>query len=1305
MFKRFWSVLAPITLVVAIAVLTVGPNNVTTLFEIDTARAGDITSPTWTLSDTTASATNVTYTHTFTTETAIPINTGGAEIWLSVQPGMEPPQFTSSTLASGSTEGFAGQEINFWSEGKGGMSISIHNKGTTAIPAGEITLKFSGVTNPSRGGALRTNTYTKDSFTPLDGRQGPDSNGVIAIGTQNVQGTVTEASTSAPVANFPLEIHGENGFWQATTATNGTYGFYGVPAGNYMLEMSYAMDPNSSNASSISQYLRFEQIQVTVPASGTVTQNISLQKSSKVITGVVKYSDTGAVVANANVNAFSNGPGGFASSPTNSSGEFTLRVGGGNYYINVMPNFFGGPGGPGNQSQTGNDFFPRAPRQVSFVQAASVAETIAMGDVLVDRADATVTGKLEKPNGSGVNMGGMGAMNFRTHTMIPIMVQQDGNFSFKAKSGTGTWELNYFDPGASVAMPPDTQFKIDPGANNLGTIKMVALDKTITVNAKRIDGGKNEGIANMPVMTFQIKRPGPPFMSFTDSTGTAQIKVPAGFEGRVMGIPGGKGGPGKREGGEGDGEEFGWLQMFNIAAAYAQEGPGGGSAGGFDQETSRLFPVTAPQRAKAGDTVTLNFDLADKSVTVRTVDKNNNAVSEGAFVNARPLGSGFTGKGGGFGGSTSGGSGTIYTTKGDFTFNTFFPPDSNYMGIAKTVTVGDNGATADLLAATKTVTVTGEVRDASNNNAVVKDGSLGIMIGLFGESGFSDGKYNPADGTYTAKFVPDTKFRIGVAAGDPGMVQEGGYIPNISPVELEGNDGETLTQHVTLAKVDAKIKGTVKDQNGTAIKGVTITADPGLAELIGEGPGGPGPGPEEEGIDFGFSDVTEDDGSYEIDVAANKYSMIVNARKEGLFVTQNVTVDIKARETKENINLSLQKADAKATVEVNNKDSNDLGGAEVQIFNDEGTINFSSTAGSDGKVTIDLPAGTYNIKAGKDSPEDNGKVEGSAIQKVIIDKNETESMVFKTETDTGVLPAPVVQEISSSSPSTVSLSKGGDEKIALNIPAGALSSSSSSSDESSDSSSSSSDPLLSVTPLDKELVPTKALEPIVGMSVDATDSSGNAITSLSGQVSGSIKYDANKLPTGVKEDNLEVRSFNEDSGIWEPVISSAVDKASDKVTFSTNHFTDFAIVAATDTTAPSAPTNVAAADLGTSGKVALTWTNPSDSDFNHINIYRSTTSGTVGSKIGSTTASSTTRYEDSSLTNGTKYYYVARSVDATGNESANTTQVSATPSATTLPLTGPVETSNNGLLMVVAAFLAALAGVGAGIAHKQYASA
>jgi xyloglucan-specific exo-beta-1,4-glucanase len=96
-------------------------------------------------------------------------------------------------------------------------------------------------------------------------------------------------------------------------------------------------------------------------------------------------------------------------------------------------------------------------------------------------------------------------------------------------------------------------------------------------------------------------------------------------------------------------------------------------------------------------------------------------------------------------------------------------------------------------------------------------------------------------------------------------------------------------------------------------------------------------------------------------------------------------------------------------------------------------------------------------------------------------------------------------------------------------------------------------------------------------------------------------------------------------------------------------------VSATPAPAPAAPTGVSA--VAGIAQAWLTWT--ASSGATTYNVKRSTVSGSGYATVGSP---ATTYFLNTGLTNGTTYYYVVTAVNASG-ESANSTQVSAAPSA------------------------------------------
>ena len=89
-------------------------------------------------------------------------------------------------------------------------------------------------------------------------------------------------------------------------------------------------------------------------------------------------------------------------------------------------------------------------------------------------------------------------------------------------------------------------------------------------------------------------------------------------------------------------------------------------------------------------------------------------------------------------------------------------------------------------------------------------------------------------------------------------------------------------------------------------------------------------------------------------------------------------------------------------------------------------------------------------------------------------------------------------------------------------------------------------------------------------------------------------------------------------------------------------------------TVPAPPTGVNA--VAGNGQVTVTWTAATGST--SYNIYRSTSQGSQGTKIG---ASSTASYTDTTVVNGTTYYYEVTAANAAGESPTSTQSAPATP--------------------------------------------
>jgi fibronectin type 3 domain-containing protein len=105
-----------------------------------------------------------------------------------------------------------------------------------------------------------------------------------------------------------------------------------------------------------------------------------------------------------------------------------------------------------------------------------------------------------------------------------------------------------------------------------------------------------------------------------------------------------------------------------------------------------------------------------------------------------------------------------------------------------------------------------------------------------------------------------------------------------------------------------------------------------------------------------------------------------------------------------------------------------------------------------------------------------------------------------------------------------------------------------------------------------------------------------------------------------------------------------------------------ASVTPVDRTPPAAPTAVTAVDrpADQGGAVTVSWAAVGDADLAGYRVYRAPSSAGAFALVSGTLITGTT-YTDTGLANGVAVYYVVRSVDTSGNESADSLEVSATP--------------------------------------------
>jgi bacillopeptidase F len=117
---------------------------------------------------------------------------------------------------------------------------------------------------------------------------------------------------------------------------------------------------------------------------------------------------------------------------------------------------------------------------------------------------------------------------------------------------------------------------------------------------------------------------------------------------------------------------------------------------------------------------------------------------------------------------------------------------------------------------------------------------------------------------------------------------------------------------------------------------------------------------------------------------------------------------------------------------------------------------------------------------------------------------------------------------------------------------------------------------------------------------------------------------------------------------------------------------DFQLYA--DHTAPATPANLHAASDAT-GSVTLTWDAVSDADLAHYTVYRTTTSGSNYTSIGTPAHTTLT---DTTVTAGTTYYYAVSATDLFNNESPKSAEASVTPTSGTVVFSDDMEGDDHG---------------------------
>ena len=1161
-----------------------------------------------------------------------PATTSSQWVHLSIN-FQSPPdaQFNINSVSLGSGGSSAFTEISQTNPQWG--NIGINANGLTA--GTEYTLVLSSITNPSKDGKYNISIETWGGFD-----QRVDSGSTsITIGTIAIEGSVKLPDSTGARGAY-VEAQDKTNFgnrYGSPTADDGSYGIGGLTAGTtYILNVWLSGgDPNSNTKG----YVQPDSVEI-IYAGSTITQNFTLKTASKTVTGKLQRAN-GAGIAGGRVMANRMDSPGWTNTETDSSGNYTLLFSGGKWEI--RPDTWAGPG------QTPPDYTYSGPGiPVKFAKDDTI-ETKAGVNLTVINASSTITGTINPI----ITNGGIGVHNrsgFGTGTGVD---PQTGAFSVKVPAGT--YELDMFtDPmqsGDKYTTPDMDPITVGENATkNLGVINLVKMDKSIIATVK--DKNSGTGIAGFEVFCFQPNGGG--FgMGRTGGDGKATIMVKTGEWGCMAQSGFGEKGMG------GEGPKAMLDKYIGAVQKAFAEGPPPQDGG-----QKKYVVMGGPKFVKISSSTPANIDFnaleANRTISVIITDVNGNPLQEHGFIEAELISSDL---GGGFDAGGLGqpidpnmpGMAAINVPAGKYNLRMMTPPGSDYSsGDPTEVDVTNGNASATIKLLQNDSTVSGVLKD---EDGLTVTGIMAFVTATNKKGAFIPGDVNSSNGSYSMR-VPSAGGELSLGYFvDPTT----GYFEQpITDNKFTPVAGQTAIRDIVMKKATTTVNFTVKDGNGNAVANAFVEADNRKSDRMTK-------------MDnfFNHGEQTGSDGKVTLRLPAGDYSFTAFLPPETLrgnkwLPPKSEKITLVKGDTKD-VTLQFQKADIELKGKVT-KNGTAVEGALVTAFSENGEA-INAETNSNGDYSFNVISGQWHIGARNDEGTDN-YISTDKTFDTTTTSSITENIAI--EKNAKGLSSQVVSTFDTDNSKQVSLSDGAFDGAYISIPQDAL-----------DTDSQGGNASISLGSTVE--VPNSLLDKPLGgiaLQISAQDSNGQSITSTNSSVAITMPIDKTYFTNaGLTVDDIGKKAtmsyYDEENGKWSPLEGSvtAVESGSQiLVTGQSSHFTSFAVTAATDTTSPSAPTSITA----TSGnaKVTLAWTNPTTTDFTGIKIYRSTTAGTVGDLITTIAATTTTSYENTGLTNGAKYYYVVRSYDSSGNISTNTTQVSATPSATaTLPATGMAYTN------------------------------
>jgi hypothetical protein len=566
----------------------------------------------------------------------------------------------------------------------------------------------------------------------------------------------------------------------------------------------------------------------------------------------------------------------------------------------------------------------------------------------------------------------------------------------------------------------------------------------------------------------------------------------------------------------------------------------------------------------------------------------------------------------------------INVPDGTYTVEGFIPIGSTASSVLKKIILLNGKATVtndQVIVGTKKIN--GSV--TSTDNSPITDAEVGAYKKETGEwiSVLTD-----SNGRFTLTVSPGTwDILIQPKTGSSVLWDANQVVPPVTFANNADNEEQNVTLQVT--PLTSKLIINVTDDTGTPLPNIGIILDTTSVTTPLTALSGIRRVRTEKTDSHGSITIQDIPGTYYLRTSSANNSQLIEAYEQQVNLGKNEVNTLSIILKKETM-LSLT-----TLAGIVKFDDNTTTDAFISAWSDQGG-HEQTTSLLDGTYSFNLATNqTWHISAHKDNLQ---KSYSTDEQTVTTTKSKQSLDLIFIKNQATVLPQTVTTTQAPTQQTMVSV----DDGARFTLPANAVTSASS----------------IAVEVKPTTEAPSHALSNVVSTAYDITvknTASGQKISQLSSLAEILLPYDEAELKAkGVALENVVPSYYDETTSSWTSVTNFTINKEKKVFVLHVNHLTRFALIAATDTKAPSSPTNIVA-DYVTPTDVKITWKNPTE-DIHHSKIYRSDTFGVFGNIVAAEVFSNS--FIDKTNNNTAKtYYYTVRTVDSAGNESTNSTQL------------------------------------------------